>query len=115
MMMRSFRLCWRRRLSRTRSGCSIYNAVLSPDGRYMLMAAMDLMRTQSLYIHDFDSGVTGKLDVTSLGEIGTDPLAFASVTYNNHYHRGMHWLNNNRLLVDLKGVYRIYELAVIPK
>ncbi len=91
-----------------------YNAALSPDGRYMILAVKDVRGESFLYIHDFENGVTGKLDVSSLEENGRVPIAYTSP--NNRSPRGLRWLNNNRLLVGIGSgsTYGVYELAVNP-
>ena len=87
-----------------------YNAALSPDGSYLLAAAMIGEETPLLYVIDMKTYACGAI---SLDGLGVAPQRFAlNAVPANSYHRGIRWLQNNKIMLDTAGHYRIYELSV---
>lgn len=81
------------------------NAVLSPDGNYLLLA----MNTEqpAMYLYDMQHNTLGAVDLSNTG--------IQSLTAYDDLTAGMfvlHWVGNNRLLIVHDGHYGIYELAI---
>lgn len=87
-----------------------YNAALSPDGSYLLAAATIGEETPLLYVIDMKTYACGAI---SLDGLGVAPQRFAlNAVPVNSYHRGIRWLQDNKIMLDTAGHYRIYELSV---
>ena len=81
------------------------NAVLSPDGNYLLLA----MNTEqpAMYLYDMQHNTLGAVDLSNTG--------IQSLTAYDDLTAGMcvlHWVGNNRLVIVHDGHYGIYELAI---
>jgi len=89
---------------------SPYNAALSPDGRYALLAVREDYESEPmLFLYDTETEICGRIDISALNLDGELFATYASPLNNNH--RGILWVDNNRILLDIDGVYKLFELS----
>jgi hypothetical protein len=90
---------------------SPYNAVLSPDGEYLLIAAHNSMSKPALFMYHMETGICGRIDLSAFGEYRMWQLAPYDSPVSYPLRRGMYWVGNNRVLINIDGTYYITEFA----
>jgi len=83
------------------------NAALSPDGRYAMLAVQEAGIEAALYLYDIEKGICGRVDISALNVVKNFALYASPVNIDN---RGIRWADNNRILLNIDGEYRVYEL-----
>jgi len=89
------------------------NGALSPDGRLLLLAVRDRdRRNPRLYLHDFSTGLTGRVALPP--ETRRDPFFAFFMPPMSDFAAGIQWAGGNRLLLWADGAYRAYEFSPAP-
>lgn len=83
-----------------------YNGVLSPDGKYLLVAARDCFSRSGLYLIDLESGECGAVELELAGvDCAYSSGASAGMT-------GMSWVSGNRVMLLMDGDYQVFEFEI---
>lgn len=83
------------------------SAVLSPDGRYLLLATG--REEPALFVLDIEHWVLGRVQVDGAQLYDGRPFAHEGVRVKNDLP-GLRWLNHNRIMIRHGDQMRVYEL-----
>ncbi len=84
------------------------NGVLSPDGNWLLMAAEQPEgQGRVLYVCNLNNRVCGRVDMDAPEGVAVGRYMAPAARL-----RGLRWADNNRLLIEVDGAYRLFELTI---
>ena len=83
------------------------SGTLSPDGQYAFFATQNKNLGAALYVYDIERNVCGRVNLNALD---MDSKAFMLYSFlKRHQTQSFLWLGNNRVLLSIGGVSRLYE------
>lgn len=88
------------------------NGVLSPDGSMLLLASARFSwQERVLFLCDLNTLACGIVDASAIPE----ESLYGRYLVPLNQPRGLRWSGNNRLLIEVDGKYRLFELAILDK